>query len=165
MIRLMGTVASRLKKTIFDKKNKENWYEVYLTCFILLSTLEKVYELQLFYSDINVDMGGNTPANVNYTSRTMMEKWKYSAENLIYHYRCILRGMDPFSLSWEAWGSVEDVAKANLDTPAILYMQKMSDLLKDRHDFMARARQQVGKPFSWLCELFLPDEAGDSTPN
>jgi hypothetical protein len=49
MLKLIKSVVSRLKKIIYGRRNKEKWYEVYLTCFILLGCLEKVYSLQLGY--------------------------------------------------------------------------------------------------------------------
>lgn len=72
-----------------------------------------------------------------------MDKWKYSAENLLYHYRCILRGMDPFSFAWDTLESVDDLAKASLDPDAVLYMQTISKLLKEKREFVEAAHDEV----------------------
>lgn len=58
MSRIMKHVIKRLKRAIFGKRNKEHWYEVYLTCFVLLSTLTTVYSLQLSYMGWNQNMVG-----------------------------------------------------------------------------------------------------------
>ncbi|KAH7318672.1 hypothetical protein B0I35DRAFT_432678 [Stachybotrys elegans] len=148
MTKLMEGATKRLKRVVFGRKNKQGWYEVYLTCFVLLESLEKVYSLQAYYSGINEHMGGNTFANISYTSRTMMDRWRYSADNLLYHYRCILRAMDPFSFAWDALGSVDDVAKANLDPEAVLYMQKMCKHLKEEREFFKVSREEVVNGFT-----------------
>jgi hypothetical protein len=47
MLKEMKRVVKRLKSLIFDKGKTRNWYEVYLTSFVLLSSLEVVQAHQL----------------------------------------------------------------------------------------------------------------------
>uniref|UniRef100_A0A8H7N406 Uncharacterized protein n=1 Tax=Bionectria ochroleuca TaxID=29856 RepID=A0A8H7N406_BIOOC len=159
MLKLIKSVVSRLKKIIYGRRNKEKWYEVYLTCFILLGCLEKVYSLQLGYMGMGDAMDKDVVMHVNYISRSMMEEWQYSAENLIFHFRCILRGMDPFSFDWEGpHERIGEAATTNLDGQAILYLRRVTSLLKEQKENIRGARNRIGAPLSWISELFLPDE-------
>jgi hypothetical protein len=47
MRRQMELVVKRLKAAIFSTGNIRNWYEIYLTIFVLLWSLESVYASQL----------------------------------------------------------------------------------------------------------------------
>ncbi len=46
---LQGTVLKRLNKLVFGRNRTEAWFEVFLVTFVLLSTLEIVYEKQEVY--------------------------------------------------------------------------------------------------------------------
>jgi hypothetical protein len=54
MQRLMKDVSKGLKKLIFASNNTANWYEIFLTIFVLLVSLERVYIAQIRYIRINV---------------------------------------------------------------------------------------------------------------
>jgi hypothetical protein len=45
----ISALTSGLGKLIFTSKSKTNWYEIFLTIFILLCTLEHVYVSQIRY--------------------------------------------------------------------------------------------------------------------
>ena len=60
----------------------------------------------------------------------MLEEWQYSAEILIAHFRCVLRGQVPFSQDPEE--ARQSFARANLDSEAIAYIQKVSAIIKKR---------------------------------
>ena len=49
MFSLLKKVEVGLREMIYSKTSKEHWYKVYLVCFLLLSTLERVSQLQLSY--------------------------------------------------------------------------------------------------------------------
>ena len=58
---------------------------------------------------------------------TMMQEWEASAHHLIYHFRCVVRGADPFSQSWEA--GCENQRRGGLDDEAVAFIRKVKDLL------------------------------------
>ena len=49
MQRLMKDLTKGLKKLIFSRSPTGNWYEIFLTVFILICTLEHVYMAQISY--------------------------------------------------------------------------------------------------------------------
>lgn len=50
MQRQIKELTKGLKRLIFASRNTKNWYEIFLTMFVLLVTLEKLYVHQLRYS-------------------------------------------------------------------------------------------------------------------
>ena len=64
---------------------------------------------------------------MNFVTMSMLEEWEYSAQNLISHFRCVLRGSVPFG--GEA-PLVELAAKAGLDAQAVEYMERITNLLE-----------------------------------
>lgn len=60
MLQILERIVKRLKDTIFGKRSKDNWYEIYLTCFVLLNCLSTAYALQLSYMDWNKNMVSDT---------------------------------------------------------------------------------------------------------
>ena len=46
MHRQMEKIKKRLNDILFKKKNNENWYEIYLSMFLLLCSLETVHDRQ-----------------------------------------------------------------------------------------------------------------------
>jgi hypothetical protein len=60
MQRLMKELTKGLKKLIFSKNPTGNWYEIFLTIFVLISTLEHVYVAQISYLRRSLSIvGGN----------------------------------------------------------------------------------------------------------
>lgn len=49
MQRLMKDLTKGLKKLIFASNPTKNWYEIFLSIFILICTLEHVYVAQMSY--------------------------------------------------------------------------------------------------------------------
>jgi len=45
----MKKVTERLKQLIFGESRIANWYEIFLTVFVLLMSLEQVYMAQILY--------------------------------------------------------------------------------------------------------------------
>jgi hypothetical protein len=58
----------------------------------------------------------------------MIEEWKASAKNLIYHFRCVLKAMVPFALSW----TPQKQKHANLDNESLSYIKTMAALIDAR---------------------------------
>ena len=53
MQRRLRAATKRLKQLIFSKDNRRSWYEVFLTSFVLLCTLEWVLQRQREYLNMN----------------------------------------------------------------------------------------------------------------
>ena len=58
----------------------------------------------------------------------MISKWRASAKNLLYHYRVVVRGMVPFSPSWDP----EKQKQLELDAQSLEYIQTMSKIIVQR---------------------------------
>ena len=71
---------------------------------------------------------------VSFITTTMIEEWKYSAENLIYHFRAILRGMIPFAQTWELENG--NKARADLDEHAFAFIQSIAQMAHTRRELL-----------------------------
>jgi hypothetical protein len=74
----------------------------------------------------------NTLAKVSYITRSMTEEWEYSANNLLAHFRCVLRGMVPFSSSVDWCGpreKLDENALLGMDDMAIKHMETVTKML------------------------------------
>jgi hypothetical protein len=111
----------------------------------------------------------------------MLEEWQYSAEVLISHFRCVLRGQSPFSQDTDE--SADNIAQMDLDPESILYLNKMKSLVGSRsesslyaniafYDLITHKTKftepefgklretdsfKLDRPFVWLSQLFLGD--------
>lgn len=61
MRKLLKSILLEMHSRLFDDNGKEHWFEVFLVCFVLLSSLEKVHELQLKYMGWNNEMVSALP--------------------------------------------------------------------------------------------------------
>lgn len=67
--------------------------------------------------------------NVNFVTRSILEEWEYSAEILIAHFRCIMRGQIPFSNDSNVDESCD---RAELDEQSMAYVRRIIELVKSR---------------------------------
>jgi len=67
-------------------------------------------------------------ATASYVKGRMIAEWQASAKNLIYHFRCVLKGMVPFSRTWDP----DDRERSHLDQHAMTYIRHMSDKIARR---------------------------------
>ena len=67
--------------------------------------------------------------NVNFVTRSILEEWEYSAEILIAHFRCIMRGQMPFS---NDSNFDESCDRAELDEKSMAYVRRIVELVKSR---------------------------------
>lgn len=58
----------------------------------------------------------------------MIEEWDYSANNLLHHFRAILRGWWPFSLATKDMQNVRK--QVDIDEEATVYLTKVCTLLE-----------------------------------
>lgn len=151
MRRLTKEVCKGLKKLIFTSNNTANWYEIFLTVFVLLVSLEQVYMAQIRYLQLN-----NKP-RMSHVTQYMISEWRHSAKNLLYHFRCVLKGMIPFSPSWDPIHQNQ----VELDQESVAYIKKMSKILGGREAELLNLREGLdniqARPLTWLVELFLDD--------
>ncbi|KAI8649999.1 hypothetical protein NCS56_01451500 [Fusarium sp. Ph1] len=158
MQKLMKTVSRALKKVIFSKERQSRWYEIFLTIFVLLVSIEQVYLTQCEYlRDANIANDGvNIFAQASPVTNHMLGLWRASAKYLLYHYRCVMKGTLPFSPSFE----LKDEEYALLDTEAMKYIRKTAALVREREVELNTLRDRdldniSVKPLSWISELFL----------
>ncbi|KAK4171313.1 hypothetical protein QBC36DRAFT_350441 [Triangularia setosa] len=162
MLRQMELLVKQLKKLIFGKNQKKNWYEVYLSVFVLLQSLETVQARQI---EILRRYKGRDPeafARVRIVATTMMEEWEYSAKILIYHYRAVLKGMVPFAATWNDKHVAELRKECGLDPESLQYARQMSDIIRDRADFLQQISKEnldnaSAKPLVWIAQLYVDD--------
>jgi hypothetical protein len=62
----------------------------------------------------------------------MCEQWEASAQNLIAHFVCVLRGADPFALPWDL--SSGNPERAALDREECAYLRHMTWLIGQRSE-------------------------------
>ncbi|UPL00332.1 hypothetical protein LCI18_011266 [Fusarium solani-melongenae] len=158
MQKLMKAVSRALKQVIFSKERQSRWYEIFLTIFVLLVSIEQVYLTQCEYlrgASIATD-GVNIFAQASPVTNHMLGLWRASAKYLLYHYRCVMKGTLPFSSSFNLKGE----GYATLDTEAIKYIRNTAALVRERevelNDLRDRDLDNTSvKPLSWISELFL----------
>ncbi|KAI0385426.1 hypothetical protein F5Y04DRAFT_185324 [Hypomontagnella monticulosa] len=121
-------VLSGLKKLIFSRTDKrETWYEVFLTVFVLLSTLECAHAEEISFVKAYASKD-NIYATADYVKRNMIEEWQASAKNLIYHFRVVIRGTVPFSQEW----TPEMQEKAGIDDESVRFIRRIGALVAAR---------------------------------
>lgn len=63
----------------------------------------------------------------------MIEEWEYSAETILAHFRCVIRGHVPFSSSLAK--QTEAVDRANLDPESRIYIMRVVQILQRKGNF------------------------------
>jgi hypothetical protein len=142
-------VIKRLKSLVFSSNSIKAWFEVFLQVYLLMSTITVSYMNQLKYlrhmtgtvghppsrhieviADQSANYSQNWFAGVDFVSSRMIEEWEYSAEILLSHFRCVMRGHVPFSSSPAA--QAEALDRAELDAESKLYIQRVTEILSTR---------------------------------
>ncbi|KAL4936360.1 hypothetical protein BDV06DRAFT_227977 [Aspergillus oleicola] len=134
----LDSVLQGLNRFIFKARKaerKETWYEIFLTIFVLLLSLELVFDKQISFVRKYREINPNIFATASYVKATMIEEWQHSAKNLIAHFRCVVRGMVPFGQQW----SREMQKEANLDDEALTFVRTVGQLIDQRHGPYYRA--------------------------
>ncbi|TAQ89928.1 hypothetical protein B7494_g1784 [Chlorociboria aeruginascens] len=98
--------------------------------------------------------GENFLANVNYIKRSMIGEWEYSARNIIYHFRAVVKGMVPFSQKW----TDEMMQLADVDDEAMEYIRKTSDMICEREaEFACLGTAEINNdtttPLVWIAQM------------
>ncbi len=162
MLETQTLLLKELKNRIFHRDRQRHWYEVYLTVFILLATIEFVYRVQMWFVRAKAGVSARNLTNIAFVTQTMLEEWEASAHNLINHFRCVMNGELPFRQSWED-GS-DNPRRTGLDARAVEYIRAIKHETETRMDELAALRELEGRtrferPLGAICELFLSCEA------
>ncbi|MCJ1416924.1 hypothetical protein MMC32_003263 [Xylographa parallela] len=155
-------VIKRLKSLIFGSGAIKHWFEIYLSIFLLLDTLEWAYQWQLKY--VGWAAGTSLHHYIDYVTNYMLDEWQYSAEVLISHFRCVIRGQTPFSQDSEA--RKNNFKQLDLDASSVEYLEKVIKLLASKEQDFKNIKDsesfKLDRRFVWLSQLFLGDQ--DSKP-
>ncbi|KAI0420828.1 hypothetical protein F5X98DRAFT_391563 [Xylaria grammica] len=162
MLDTQASLLKELKGRIFHKERQLHWYEVYLTVFILLASIEFVYGAQMRFVRAKAGISDRNLTNIAFVTQAMLDEWESSARNLINHFRCVMTGDLPFGQSWEE-GS-DNHQRTRLDAEAVRYIRAMQREIEARMDELRKLRELEGRmrfeePLGAICELFLPSEA------
>lgn len=163
MHRQMEVLVKQLKKLIFTKNQRKSWYEVYLTVFVLLQSLETVHARQIDIIRRYEPEGGEALSKARNIGTRMIDEWKYSARILIYHYRAVLKGMVPFAATWNDKHVAELRHNCGLDEEALQYARQMSGFIRTRFDSLRRLTKEgldndAVRPLAWIARLYIDDE-------
>ncbi|KAL4955934.1 hypothetical protein BDW69DRAFT_159704 [Aspergillus filifer] len=155
-------ILSRLSRLVSRGRAdelKESWFEIFLTTFVLLLSLEMVFDKQMSFVKKYQDVNANIFATASHVKALMIEEWQQSAKNLIYVFRCLVRGMVPFGLQW----SQEIQKQANLDDESLAFVTNVSQIVdRRRKELNTLSRMSLNNnevtPLLWLARLFEQDE-------
>lgn len=130
-------VLEELQAHILDR-NSLDWFGIYLTIFIILSTLERdTWSLNTWEHDSEmlhqrVQMLNFLQPNNGFhkawiwpltvTPAKMIEKNMHLAQTLVFHFRTVSRGYVPFTLDWDQKQTIQMVGG---EADAIEYMKMM----------------------------------------
>lgn len=150
-----------LKRKIFSKDRFRDWYEVFLAIFVLLATIEWVYQVQMRFVNAKQGVSERNRNNLSYVTQCMLDEWEASAFNLVAHFRCVMNGDVPFSQSWDE--GADNPRSTGLDDEALAFVRKIKRETEKRTEELHALRREKGKsrfqrPLAALCELFLPAE-------
>ncbi len=165
MVKVKTLVLKDLRSRVFSKQRHKCWYEVFLTTFILLATIEWVYQIQIRF--LKAKQGASTRkfTNISYVTQYMLDDWEASAFNLICHFRCITNGNVPFAQSWD--DDADNPQRTDFDAHALTYVRNIKHEAEERREELQALRKEKGmlrfeKPLAAICELFLPAEAKET---
>ncbi|KAL4971064.1 uncharacterized protein BDV14DRAFT_194844 [Aspergillus stella-maris] len=130
-------ILSRLGRLVSKGKAdelKESWFEIFLTSFVLLVSLEMVFDKQMSFVKKYQGVNANIFATASQVKAVMIEEWQQSAKNLIYVFRCLARGMVPFGLQW----SEEMQKRAKLDDEGLAFVRQVSRIVDQRRESLAQ---------------------------
>ncbi|KAL4795137.1 hypothetical protein BDV19DRAFT_177499 [Aspergillus venezuelensis] len=138
---------------------KESWFEIFLTSFVLLASLEMVFDKQMSFVKKYQDVNENIFATASHVKALMIEEWQQSAKNLIYVFRCLARGMVPFGLQW----SQEMQKQANLDDEGLAFVRQVSQIVDQRRqELTALSKMSLNNnqvtPLLWIACLFVQEK-------
>lgn len=159
MIEDQKQVLKDLKARVFAKDRIRHWYEVFLTIFVLLATIEWVFQVQIRFLKAKQGVSDRLFTNISYATQHMLDEWEASAFNLIGHFRCVMNGEVPFTQSWD--DDADNLRRTGLDAQAVAFIRNIKREIEDRAEELGALRagrkdQRLENPLAVICELFLP---------
>ncbi|KAH8176294.1 hypothetical protein LIA77_04712 [Sarocladium implicatum] len=159
--RLQLAVIKDLKRVIFAQNRRVHWRTVFLTVFVLFASIELVYKKQREF--LKAKRGISQPYRDKVSSVTsyMMKEWEDAAENLISHYRFVMRGHLLFT---QPAGRDHDnnLEAAKLDWQDSEFIRRIRTAIEGRQQELLESRasrlKNDRKGLWAICELFLPDD-------
>ncbi|KAI4686780.1 hypothetical protein J4E81_008441 [Alternaria sp. BMP 2799] len=131
-IRIMQDhLVKKLAKMIFQKSGRKPWYEIFLTMYVLLSNLEYVHFGSLSF--LRAQMKTKSEQSCAFLTREMVAEYNYSAENLLHHFRAILRAQYGFKVARK--NLAEFVKAESLDDESAQYIQRVLETLDARSTY------------------------------
>ncbi|KAF7677456.1 hypothetical protein GT037_004315 [Alternaria burnsii] len=115
----------QLNSMIFYQDRFKCWFEVFLCVFLVLWTIENAYLWQVKHQGQLLET--QRFASMSFVTRLMLEEWDNSAENLLEHFRAVIRGHLPFS---DDGGKMVDLAE--LDPESSEYVNRIRNLMQRR---------------------------------
>ena len=166
MMDIQTQILKDLKVRVFAKDRMRHWYEAFLAIFILLATIEWVFQVQIRFLKAKQGVNERLFTNISFATQHMLDEWEASAFNLIGHFRCIMNGELPFSQPWDE--NAENPGRTRLDTEALAYIRRMKSEIEGREGELralraARKELRLEKPLAIICELFLQDQKEEET--
>ena len=161
MMDIQPQILKDLKTRVFAKDRIRHWYEAFLAIFILLATIEWVFQVQIRFPKAKQGVCDYLFTNISFATQHMLDEWEASAFNLIGHFRSIMNGEVPFAQSWD--GDAKNPQRTGLDSQAITFVRNTKREIEDRdHELhtlhASRKELRLEKSLSVICELFLPAE-------
>ncbi|KFA45340.1 Sat20 [Stachybotrys chartarum IBT 40293] len=164
MLDKQKNALKRLQERALSKNRHKVWYECYLTIFILLATIELVYQVQLRFVKAKQGVSDRNATNLSYVTQYMIEEWEESILTLVGLFHCVMNGGLPFTQSWEDGG--ENHRLTELDDKALVYVRSLKAEIEQRRGELIALRNRRGRwryeqPLAAICQLFLPSQDGD----
>ncbi|KAM0188240.1 hypothetical protein ACHAPI_010729 [Fusarium lateritium] len=159
MIRIKDQIMAEIENILKGRNSRSKWFEVYLTVFVLLANLQYVYKSQERWWTMHFNTGKDNIIGQAYKSisYSFMQRYAFSAQNLVSHFRYGLKGSVPFTLDWDK----ENVKKlGNLDKDSVKYVKYVSGIIQTRMgEFRDNAERVKKHEFEgdmfWLSQLFV----------
>ncbi len=166
MMDIQTQILKDLKVRVFAKDRIRHWYEAFLAIFVLLATIEWVFQVQIRFLKAKQGVNERLFTNISFATQHMLDEWEASAFNLIGHFRCIMNGELPFSQPWD--DTAENPRRTGLDTQALAFVRRIKSEIEGREGELralraARKELRLEKPLAIICELFLPDKKEEET--
>ncbi|KAK0714704.1 hypothetical protein B0H67DRAFT_578859 [Lasiosphaeris hirsuta] len=158
---IISYVLNPLKKKLIDKFEEmispakpEDWFDIYLTSFILLNHIEKLAEHSAFHATLH-------SMQSRFSNTGFLESVFHSAKAILSRFHFACNGSAPFRADWELPTTVN---MAQLEANEVEFMKQSQALIVARKgDFLTlRKKHRYEGPLYWSGQLHTED--WDDTP-
>ncbi|KAK3352541.1 hypothetical protein B0T25DRAFT_456226 [Lasiosphaeria hispida] len=153
---IIAHVLNPLKKTLLDNFEEmispakpEDWFDIYLTSFILLNHIEKLAQHSVFHATLH-----SMPSR--FSNKGFLEGVFHSAKAILSRFHFVCNGSAPFRADWE---SPAIVNMAQLEASEVEFMKKSKALIVTRRSDVLSLRQmhRYEGPLYWSAQLHTED--------